>query len=164
MLVAQYIVTRWTKRTRGAEGRELRARLPRGFVLPEELVASAATYALHRIVRDEADAWATRATEKSGEALPTREGPLRFRLVDESLEVSIVGNDGALGAPARRSPRPESLGAGERLDVVFNGRHQQYDEPWYEEHIVHIAYRAQPSSRLFLAPSSRVSDLRVDLW
>ncbi|MGZ3455630.1 MAG: hypothetical protein ACXVEF_38855 [Polyangiales bacterium] len=80
------------------------------------------------------------------------------------LELSIVGDDGTLGAPARRSPRPESLRAGERFEVVFNGRHRQFDDPWYEEHVVHVAYRSSPSVGIFLTPSPRLSDLCVDLW
>lgn len=79
------------------------------------------------------------------------------------LVVTFHGDSGACGRPRRRNATV-SLTSGQRLLVRFNGRHQAYDDPWYEDHIVHVAFDARPSTSLFATPPHVVLDRRVDLW
>lgn len=57
-----------------------------------------------------------------------------------------------------------SLPSGQRLTVRFNGRHQSYDDPWYEDHIVHVAFDLHVSTGMFGGPPDVLLDRRVDVW
>jgi hypothetical protein len=60
-VIVQRITTIWTKRTRGAPGREHRARLPVAYPLPESLLGSAPVCACHGVVRAEATGYGARS-------------------------------------------------------------------------------------------------------
>ncbi|MBK7398585.1 MAG: hypothetical protein IPJ34_20375 [Myxococcales bacterium] len=160
MVVLQHIVTVWTKRDRGAEGRERRARLPTSYPLPDALLASTRRSVLHTIHRTSAKAPTVREEEQ--ERLRVSEA-LTLTESEGLLVVAFHGDSGPCGRPRRRDARL-SLPSGQRLLVRFNGRYQAYDDPWYEDHIVHVAFDARPSTNLFATPPDVVLDRRVDLW
>ncbi len=159
MIVLQHILTRWTKRTRGAEGREQRARLPGWYPVPEGLLAAGRRCLRQQVRRDESHGWSPTALEEVSDRL---RGTDAVELADtgDALEVTLRG--GACGRP-RRDDAKVVVPAGRRLTVRFNGRMQSYDDPWYEDHIVHVAADARPSLRMF-ADEDLVLDRRVDLW
>lgn len=159
MIVLQHVVTIWTKRTRGAEGREQRARLPTWYPVPEGLLASARRFLRQQIRRDEWHGWsATPQVEVSDRV----RGTDAVTLAEEGGALAVAFLGGACGRP-RRDDAKVVVPAGRHLTVRFNGRIPSYDDPWYEDHIVHVAFDPPPSLRMF-ADDDLVLERRVDLW
>lgn len=64
MIVFQHIETDWTKADRGARGRELRARLPVSYPVPDGLLASRRRCVLHQIRRYAGQGYAPSSREE----------------------------------------------------------------------------------------------------
>ena len=77
--------------------------------------------------------------------------------------MTFRGDSGECGQPRRDNGRL-SLSAGQHLLVRFNGRHLSFDEPWYEDHLIHLAFGTHSSTGMFGHPPDLVLDRRVDLW
>jgi len=57
------------------------------------------------------------------------------------------------------------LSPGSQALVRYNGRFVGYEDPWYEEKIVHVSYGVAPRRDLFeVAVSSQTLACMVDLW
>lgn len=69
------------------------------------------------------------------------------------------------GAPRRAPPPKLRLSPGAWGRVRYNGRFVGFDEPWYEEKTVNLAYQLAPVRGLFTQsqPTARL-DAQVDLW
>lgn len=163
-VVIQHIITSWSKRTRGALGRERRARLPEAYPLPDSLVCATNKRVQHTIERGESYDYAPRVREEISDVLRFDAAPesvLTLIESGETLRVTFRGS--ACGAPPRKNAEA-LLARGSRLVVRFNGRHQQFDDPWYEDHIVHIAFGMRVWTALFREPTEQLIDRRVDLW
>lgn len=159
MIVLQHIVTIWTKRTRGAEGRERRARLPSHYPVPDPPSAASGRCLHQHVRRDEWHDWSAQASVEVSDRLRATDA-VTFAEGSGVLEVTLRGD--ACGRP-RRDGGKVSVPFGGRLTVRFNGRRQAFDDPWYEDHILHVAYEARIATAMF-ADEQLVLDRRVDLW
>lgn len=166
MIVVQRIVTSWTKATRGAEGREARARLPKGYPLPEAVLRSNAACVRHQLSRGAHDNYRLTEVVEEDSAVRVRKGStptaIAFTERDGHMEVSFV-TGGDEGAPRRRAA-PIVLAKGTWGRARYNGRFSSFDEPWYEDKIVNIAYGVPAVAALFTGEPSVVLEALVDLW
>jgi hypothetical protein len=166
MIVVQRIVTSWTKATRGAEGREARARLPKAYPIPEAIARSSAACVRHQVSRSAHDDYRLIELVEEDAAARVRKDsrPTAITLVerDGHLEVAfVVGGDE--GAPRRRAA-PILLPTGAWGRARYNGRFSSFDEPWYEEKVLNIAYGMSPVSTLFVGEPGVLLEALVDLW
>jgi hypothetical protein len=163
MVLVQHIVLRWSRRQRGAVDRERRARLPRALPLPIGVLARAlcvrhlvtcGRYPTKPDERVEADA-----------LLCVKRGAcsIDLREVDGVLLVSFGTGDE--GAPQRLAPPPLALAQGTWGRARYNGRFVGFDEVWYEEKTINIAYDVPPARGLFTSTAPHaLLDAQVDLW
>jgi hypothetical protein len=169
-VIVQRITTSWTKRTRGAEGRERRARLPVAYPLPDRVLVSRSASVCHSVVRGEASDYAERVALSFDAAPTARVGSgansaVQLTHREANLEVAFMGAATDTGQPVRAQMPSRSLLSGQVATVRFNGRFVGWYDGWYEDKIVHIAYDVTPSRDLFLgAAPAFVIDARVDLW
>lgn len=158
-MIVQRIVTTWTKRTRGAEGREARARLPTAYPLPDALLVSKAPCLQHFVARGESDGWALeekhRTREDVSASLGEEHGAVRLSLAAAGEMNIVFVHADECGAPFRRKKQARLL-AGSWARVRFNGRFVGYEEAWYEEKVVNIAFGTAATRDLFLATSPSV--------
>jgi hypothetical protein len=167
-VIVQRITTAWTKRSRGAAGRELRARLPAAYPLPDGAIVSRSHCVLHEIARSEASAYGERFGVAFDEQPKSRiRGPSAVQLTykEAGLEIALQAADKDTGRPTRARMPPKLVRSGEFATVRFNGRFAGYDFNWYEDKIIHIAFEMTPCRGLFLEASAAfVMDARLDLW
>lgn len=167
LVLVQRIITSWTKSTRGADGREARARLPQGYPLPDEVLVSRAPCTRHVVNRGEHGEYRPSATVQLDEVLRAALGiattSIELREVDAVLRVSFRC-EGDTGAP-RREPMSMTLESGTWGRVHYNGRFTSHESSWYESKIVNVAYGIPPRRDLFEAGEPNATlDARVDLW
>src|SRR5579872_3530614 len=170
-VIVQRITTTWTKRSRGAAGREHRARLPVAYPLPDAALVSRSASMCQEIDRHEASVYREREAI-SFDAQPTAwsrrtlRSAVRLRLGGAGLEVAFNGTGvGAYdaGRPPRWPMPAKVLRSTQVATVRFNGRFVGYEEAWYEDKILHVAFDATPHRELFLSTSAAfVIDARVD--
>jgi hypothetical protein len=151
--IVQRIVTRWTKRTRGAEGREIRARLPMAYELPDTLLVATSPCLQHFIERGESSGYSLREDCRERDDLSVSVGAsvssVRLAPHGDELEVAFA-HAGDCGLP-RRAPRSVRIHAGSWARVRYNGRFVGYDDAWYEGKILNVAFRVAPARQMFSA-------------
>lgn len=161
-IVMQQITTIWSKATRGAQGREVRARLPQWYPLPDAALISRAGRIEHLVRRGEPDYVATEAVKSmSGGSRPQHRS---VEAVVEGDALAVVFEwPGDCGAPARHQhrivARRESW-----VRVYYNGRFVDPDRSWYEDKIVNVAFGILPVRDLFKGRPAAELECRVDLW
>jgi hypothetical protein len=168
-VVVQRITTIWTKRTRGAAGREHRARLPQAYPLPDSVMVARLPCASHLVYRAEASAYREQSSVGFDSQPRARIGigPSAVELAyrGDGLQLAFRGDVADTGRPVRAPLPPRLLLRGDVASVRFNGRFTGHEDAWYEEKIVHIAFDVTPRRDLFLSASvAHVIDARVDLW
>jgi hypothetical protein len=169
-VVVQRIDTRWTKATRDAAGRELRARLPSAYALPETLVHTSLVCARHFIERHE-PSFDVREWCESDDNLTTGRGgaamtmaSVRLAIVKDELEVTFLCTDA--GEP-RRHRRKTSIRAGSWIRVLYNGRFRSWGSRGltiYEDKIVNVAFRADRRATMFSGVPPFELDMQADLF
>lgn len=165
MLVVQRIVIRWGRRRRGAADRELRARLPRALPLPPAALAANTGCIRHFVTHARVGSKPTELVEADSLLCVRRTGgcSIALREVDGLLEVSFGPGDE--GTPRRPAPPKLMLSPGTWGRVRYNGRFAGFDEPWYEEKTVNLAYQVAPTRKLFThTQPTALLDAQVDLW
>jgi hypothetical protein len=167
VIVVQRIVTTWSKKTRGADGRETRARLPRVYPLPDAALVIRARCVQHVISRSAHDGYRVNEGVQEDTSLRTKPGisptSIVLREHDGMLDVLFVP-EGDAGIP-RRAAAPIRLTPGSWGCARYNGRFQAFDDPWYEEKIVNIAYEMPLARALFTSDGPTATlDAEVDLW
>src|SRR5262249_15874655 len=102
LVVVQRIETHWTRATRDAAGREVRARLPRAYPLPASLLNAQVRCVRHLVTRFEPD-YAPRMDVECGESLSTGRGiggagisSVQLLHVDQDLEVTFLATDAGM--------------------------------------------------------------------
>ena len=161
--VMQQITTSWSKETRGVHGREVRARLPQWYPLPDAALVSRASRIEHLVRREEPDYAATEAV-KAISADSTRPQHRSVEALVEGDVLAVVFEwPGDCGAPARHQRRivaqRESW-----VRVYYNGRFADHDRSWYEDKIVNVAFGILPVRDLFQGRPAAELECRVDLW
>jgi hypothetical protein len=150
--IVQRVVTRWTKKTRGAEGRETRARLPKAYELPDLLLVAGSPCLQHFVERSESSAYAPTEDWRERGDLSVSVGAsvssLRLLPHGDELEVAFV-HAGDCGLP-RRAPRTVRIRAGTWARVRYNGRFVGFDDAWYEEKVLNVAFRVAAVRDMFL--------------
>ncbi len=166
-IVVQRIVTTWTKATRGALDREARARLPKGYPLPDAALVSRAPCIRHFVSRRANEGY--RVSEGFDEDTRIRAtgglSPTSIVLTetDGILEVAFEP-EGDAGSPRRSAPAIR-LAPGTWGRARYNGRFQSFDEPWYEGKIVNVAYGLPLVREMFTKGEPTAILLgEVDLW
>jgi hypothetical protein len=169
-LIVQRMTSTWTKRTRGAAGRERRAHLPAAYPLPDAVLVSRSASVCHDISGSEASAYRelfsvafdAQPTARTGTAASSA---VQLKSRDAGLEVAFTGCVTDTGRPVRSPMLAKVLRSGQVATVRFNGRFVGHEQVWYEDKIVMIAFDIMPSRDLFLSASAVfVIDARVDLW
>jgi hypothetical protein len=169
-VVVQRITTWWTKRTRGAAGRENRARLPVAYALPDSVLVSRAASACHSVERGESSGYLRERQTVSFDAQPTARlggatGAVRLARRPDGLAVAFDGNAFDTGRPSRAAVKPTLLLPGQVATIRFNGRFVGHEDPWYEDKLVHVAFGVALTRDLFVeARPAFVIDARADLW
>ncbi len=163
MIVMQQITTIWSKSARGAQGREVRARLPQWYPLPDAALVSRASRVGHLVQRREPDYATTECVETtSGDST----GPQHRSVaaVTDGDGIAVVFEwPGDCGVPARHQRRIV-LRSGSWARVYYNGRFIGHEHSWYEDKIVNVAFGILPIRDLFQAPPTAELECRVDLW
>jgi hypothetical protein len=169
MIVVQRIVTMWTKATRSTH-RERRARLPTAYPLPDAVLVSRASCTVHQIDRGEQDEYQPRSSVVDHGRPTACIGSASACSVvleerGDGLHVGFRWTASDCGQPHRHQAGPIVVPTGARAVVRFNGRFIGYEDPWYEDKIVHVAYGVLPQRELFEAPRPRQALIcLVDLW
>jgi hypothetical protein len=169
IIILQHITTSWTKATRGAEGREVRARLPRAYPLPSGIVLPPGSCLIHNVRRAERDLYVVSQEYRVTPELSPRMGAESERAVrlceqDDVLTVSFACTS-ECGKPWRASPGAIELRRGDVGRVRFNGRFRSYEESWYEDKIVNVAYGCSYALGVFTESEPTATlDALVDLW
>ena len=165
-VVVQRIDTQWTKRTRDAAGRELRARLPQAYALPDALLHTTDLCVRHFVERSEPDFEVREWVEHDDTPTTGRGGAVsvRLRMIGDELEVVFVGSDA--GAP-RRYRRMKRIPAGSWMRVRYNGRFLSSNgrgPNFYEDKIVNVAFRTDLRATMFSGIPPFELDALADLW
>jgi hypothetical protein len=171
LVIVQRIDTIWTSGERDAQARELRARLPRAYALPDSLVRSDRLCARHFVKRSAPSYSLQHESRETDDDVVSGHGAaarttasVRLALVRDDLEVTFLPTDA--GEP-RRGRRVVRLRAATWMRVQYNGRFRDWERgarTWYEEKIMNIAFRTPPRSSLFKGQPMVELDLCADLW
>ena len=170
MLVVQRIVTEWSKRARDASGREVRARLPVAYPLPDALLVARAACLNHYVSRNESKRYdpkhASEVHDRPWVSPSGFDGAVLLAHRDDHLTVRFCWSLLACGAPTR-FPQSAHLQSGGVCRVSFIGRYTDFDtgSHWYEDKIVNVAFGLPLSRDMFLtSPPSCTLEARADLF
>ncbi|GAA3240313.1 hypothetical protein [Actinocorallia longicatena] len=155
-VVAQWVRTSWTKRSRGGGGAALRNAVPEAFGLPE----GAAGPCVHEVTMDEHDGFAPRSTLRDGP-------PPRVDLREEDGLLRVTLTPDPWGHPVRRRRPPAlRLPPGEWVRWRINHRSAPGccgDEWTYHQEVLNLAY-GRADAGPFLGVPARQVDERVHLF
>jgi len=165
VIVVQRILIRWNRRQRDGADRERRARLPRAVPLPPAALDARASCVRHFVTHERVGSKPVEQVEADELLCVRRTGANSITLLERDglLEVSFVLGDE--GAPQRQAPPKLALAVGTWGRARYNGRILGFDNPWYEEKTINIAYQLPLTRGLFTKTEpAALLDAQVDLW
>ncbi|GIH28156.1 hypothetical protein Aph01nite_64660 [Acrocarpospora phusangensis] len=160
MVIVQRIVTRWSKRARGAGAAVRRRTIPLAFELPP---MPAEPLVVHDLLAAERTGYVPDSVV-SGHALPARLHGLRFKLSEGAIEVARTPVWAS--HPTSRFPgRVFLIRPGERARYRANFRFSGYGTEWYyEQWTVNIAHGPWQRDLFLTETVDHHKDERVSLY
>ncbi len=120
--------------------------------LPDALLVASSPCLQHFVERGEASAYSPTENSRERDDLSVSVGAsassVRLRRQGEELEVAFV-HAGDCGLP-RRPPSTVRIRAGVWARVRYNGRFVGFDDAWYEEKVLNVAFRVPAARDMFL--------------
>jgi len=163
-LVVQIVEIFWTKATRGAPRANVRADLPRQFILSGEM--GAYVVQRHRLAEWEDNFALQPVKVEVKRAVPGAEDELRIvQGQDGTIRLGLGGTP--YGGQPRRVPVTNGpvLVPGGYVRLRVNGRHTSYSGQWYSEKVFNVAMGDHlAADRFLLTQPDQVLDLTANLF